>query len=94
MAYVLAIHKVEDYARWKSGFDEAVAIRRAGGEKSYQIFRTVENPNNLVLLFEWDSLDNAQRYVQSKELQEAMRSTGVVGRPDIYFLEELEKGSL
>ena len=93
MPYVLAIHKVENYSRWKSGFDEAVAIRKAGGEKSYQIFRTVEDPNSLVLLFEWDSLDNARKYLQSKELQGAMQRTGVIGRPDIYLLEELEKGS-
>jgi len=94
MPYMLARHKVEDYAKWKSGFDKAVAMRKAGGEKSYQIFHTAEDPNDLVLLFEWDNLDNARKYMQSEELREAMQRGGVVGQPDICFLEEVEKGSL
>jgi len=54
-------------------FVGAVAMRKAGGEKSYQIFHTVEDPNNLVVLFEWDSLDNARKYLDSEELQAAMQ---------------------
>lgn len=91
--YVLARHKVEDYARWKAAFDEGVAMRKAGGEKSYRIFQTVEDPNNLVFLFEWDTLDNARKFLESEELQAAMQQSGVVDQPDTYFLEEVEQGA-
>jgi len=97
MPYGLQVRlKVEDYAKWKSDFDreDTIAMRKAGGEKSYQIFRTIDDPNTLVLLFEWDSLDNLQKYSQSEELRGLMQRSGVADPGDGYFLEELEKGSV
>jgi len=95
MPYVLVIrHKVEDYARWKTAFDEGIAMRKAGGEKSYRIFHTDDDPNNLVLLFEWDNLDNARKYLKSEILREAMQQAGVSKEVDISLLEEVEKESV
>ena len=48
MPYMLALHKVEDYAKWKSGFDEGVAIRKAAGSKGGYIFRNADDPNEIV----------------------------------------------
>jgi hypothetical protein len=39
-------------------------------------------------MFEWDSLENAQKYAQSPELKAAMERAGVEGPPDISFLNE------
>jgi len=95
MPYVLVVrHKVEDYAKWKTAFDEGIAMRKAGGEKSYQIFHTNDDSNDLVLLFEWDNLDNARKFMQSEELREVMQRAGVSKEVDISFLEEVEKGSV
>lgn len=94
MAYLLIWHKVKDYTAWKSNFDNAAEMRKAGGEKSYQILHPDDDPNNLVLLFEWDNLDNARNYVAAPELKEAMQQAGVVEEPEIYFLEEVARGSV
>lgn len=95
MPYMLTVqHKVEDYAKFKSAFEEGIAMRKAGGEKSYQIFHTADDPNDLVLLFEWDNLDNVRKYAQSRKLREAMQQAGVSSKPEMYFLEEVEKGSV
>lgn len=92
MPYVLTVrHKVEDYTRFKSTFDSGIAIRKAGGEKSYQIFRTVDDPNDLVLLFEWDNLDNFQKYSQSEELREAQQQAGVIGQLNFSSLRKSTK---
>ena len=93
MAYGLFILKVEDYAKWKTDWDSSIDLRKAGGQKSYQVFQPVDDPNNVVLLIEWDSLDNMRKFMQSKELQEALRRSGVIGEPGLYFLEQVEKGS-
>ena len=74
MPHVLIRHKVEDYTKWKAVFDAHKAMRKAGGEKTYHIFHAASDPNNLVLLFEWNSLDNARRFLESQELRQAMRS--------------------
>lgn len=97
MVYAMNVGlKVEDYARWKAEFDGeyACGARKAGGEKSYRIFRTIEDPNTLVLFFEWDSLDNLQEYAQSEILKELLQRSGVIESGDSYALEELDKGTL
>jgi hypothetical protein len=43
----------------------------------------------LFVLFEWDSIENAQKFVRSDETKEAMQNAGVVGMPAIYFVEEV-----
>ena len=98
MPYMLVRHKVDDYAKWKPVFDDHGDFRKANGEKSYQIFRPKgdpnDEPNNLIILFEWDSLDNAKKFAQSESLWEAMKKAGVIGQPHIHFLEEIEKGAV
>ena len=96
MPFVLVtLHKVEDYARWKTEFESGSGIdmRKEAGEKAYQIFHTDDDSNNLAILFEWDSLDNARKFMESNELREKMQKGGVIGEPEIRFLEEVEKGS-
>lgn len=95
MPYILARIKVEDYTKWKSGFGspESAATRKANGAKSYQIFCTEDDPNHLVVLIEWDTLDNARKYYQSDKFREAQKNAGVTGPPEMYFLKEVEKGS-
>jgi quinol monooxygenase YgiN len=87
--------RVEDYARWKEAFDGAktIAARKAGGETSYQVFRTVEDPNTLVLLFTWDSLEKLQQYAQSPTLRELMQQSGVIDPGESLTLEKLDEGS-
>lgn len=94
MAHLLIRHKVEDYAAWKATFDALVKTRRASGEKSWQIWHPDADPNNLVLLFEWDSLENARAFMANPDLKAAMEEAGVIEPPEAYFLEEYDRGTL
>ena len=91
MPYVLIRHKVEDYAKWKTIFDEHGATRGAAGCKGGQLLRNADDPNELVILFEWDDLDKARQFGQSDDLRETMERAGVADRPDVYFLDEIER---
>jgi heme-degrading monooxygenase HmoA len=90
---IVTQHKVEDYDKWKTEFNSGIDMRKEAGEKAYQIFHTDDDPNNLAILFEWDNLDNARKFMESNELREKMQKGGVIGKPEIHFLEEVEKGS-
>lgn len=94
MAYLFIRNKVKDYTAWKATFDAFIETRRAGGEKSYQIYHPDDDPNNLLLLFEWDSLANARAFMANPELKEAMGEAGVIEAPEAYFLEEYERGTV
>jgi hypothetical protein len=91
MPFLLIRHKVEDFARWKPIFDEHGAARKAGGSKGGWLFRSADDPNELIILLEWDNLTNGRRFTQSEDLRKAMQRAGVADRPDVYFLEEVER---
>ena len=90
MPYVIVKYKVADYASWKPIFDADGANRQVGGCKGGQLFRSADDPNEVVMLFEWD-LEKARQYSQREEVRAKMREAGVLGSPDVYFLEEIEE---
>ena len=90
MPYLLVRHKVADYAKWKPFFDQHRATRQASGSQGGRLLRNANDPNELVILFEWDDLEKARQFSQSNDLREIMQRAGVVDQPDIYFLEEVE----
>lgn len=94
MTSVLVRHKVKDYEKWKIVFDEHSNFRKENGSKGGHLFRNANDPNETVIIFEWDNLENAKKFVQSENLKEAMKKAGVTGKPTIYFLEEIEKLSV
>lgn len=94
MAHVLVKHIVNDYAGWKKVFDNFSDFRKQSGEKSFQIFHPGDNPNNLTLLFEWDTEQNAETFLGSTELKTAMQNAGVTEEPNIQILNQLDKGAL
>ena len=91
-SYLLVRHKVKDYHSWKNVFDSFIDIRRKSGEKSFQIFCPETEPNNLYLLFAWDNLENAKKFMQSTELRNTMMKAEVLEAPEILFLEEIASG--
>jgi heme-degrading monooxygenase HmoA len=93
MASVVIRHKVADYATWKPLYDGGAATRRANGSNGSRLFRNATDPNEILVVFEWDDLDRARLFIQSDELREGMARAGVVGQPDVWFLEETDKSS-
>jgi hypothetical protein len=88
MIHVIVRHKVADYGRWKEGFDAHLGARKAGGELGYRLFTSVEDPRDITIVMDWDGLDNARKFAASADLKQAMQKAGVVGEPEIRFLED------
>jgi hypothetical protein len=93
MTKVFIRHKVRDYAKWKKTFDGFLAQRKVGGELSYSIGHVPNEPNNLCLIFDWDSVDNANAFLLSEELRAAMKESTVAELPDIFISETIEEGA-
>ena len=93
MPYLLVRHTVKDYAKWKPFFDEHQLTRKKSGSKGGHIYRNSQNPNEIIVVFEWDTLDNARKFAESADLREQMEKAGVIGKPDVYFLEHVESFS-
>ena len=91
MPYLLIRHKVMDYEQWKSAFDAHCVTRQANGSRGGQLFRSADDPNELILLLEWDVMEKARQFAQSEDLRAVMQQAGVVERPTIYFLKDGEQ---
>ncbi len=94
MTYLTIQHKVRDYKTWKETFDNFENTRKSGGEKSFHIMNMEDDPNNLYVMFEWESREKANSFLESSELKTAMENAGVVEKPKITFLKHLDKGKL
>ena len=91
MTYVLVMHKVEDYDKWKSLYDENGAMRKAYGSKGASVFRQANDPNSLVIITEWENIEKGKVFAESEDLKTTMQKAGVIDQPAIYYLEEIEK---
>lgn len=88
MPYVLVRHKVQDFAKWKPIFDADAAVRTGAGLRDHLVLRNADDPTEVVAVFETDDIAAARDFAVRPELREVMEKAGVVGRPDMVFLED------
>ena len=90
MVHVTVCHRVEDYGKWKQKFDEDSAVRKANGCQGGKLYQGAGEPNLVSIAFEWDTLENLQKFLHSDELKRKMEDAGVVGAPEVHILEKVE----
>ena len=91
MSYLLERHKVRDYDKWMAAFDEDTDNRAASGSRGARIFRSADDPSEVMVLFEWESLELARLRIESEAVSQKFEEAGVAGgmeRTEFYFLEE------
>jgi heme-degrading monooxygenase HmoA len=93
MLAMLIRHKVADERAWQPVFDENRMARRANGCRQEHLFRNADDPNELVILLEWDDLERARLYADSDDLHLVLRRSGVIGEPEIWFLDDAGRAS-
>lgn len=91
MAVLTVRHTVGDYAAWKAGYDNHGASRKEHGAIRDQVLRSIDHPNDLVVLIEFGTLADAKAFANDPALKEAMSASGVVGMPDISFRERADE---
>ena len=93
MPWIFVRHKVADYAKWKPEFDQHGDTRKAIGSKGGYLFCNIDDPNEVVMFIEVDDLEKAREFIQSEDLREAMQRSGVADKPDVYFLDLVDRPS-
>ncbi|MTK64832.1 MAG: cyclase [Methanobacterium sp.] len=89
MIYLMAIQKVEDFNEWKKVFDEHSKKRETMGSKGAEILSVSNHPNEIVVITKWEDLDAAKKFSSSTDLKNVMKRAGVVGFPELRFLDEI-----
>lgn len=91
--HVLIIHEVRDYAHWKRVFDSASTLRKAAGERSYQVLRDAAASNLIVHFSVWTSHADARGFFESPRLEQIRKDAGVAA-PRFLYLQPIETGVL
>jgi hypothetical protein len=86
MGYLLVRHKVKEFQEWKRVFDSHKDAQRRAGLKIEKVMRNLYEPEEVFLLFEVTDLAKARGFVFSSEVPDAKAQSGIVDKPDIYFM--------
>ena len=86
MPFMLIRSKVRDFKTWKTAYDSHQAVRANAGLTEKYLLHGADNANEIVILFEVQDLNRAKAFAASADLRERMQESGVVDKPDIYFL--------
>lgn len=85
--------KVENYERWKEGYDASIEQRKAAGEISFQVFRNVDDPNTVTVLSVQKSAEQVQAFMDSPDLEERMEAAGITEMGQMLIMEEMDSGT-
>jgi heme-degrading monooxygenase HmoA len=80
-------HKVADFDKWKVVFEEVEPFRQKLGSSGSHVFRNYSNPNEVLVITDWDNKEQGMKFGDSPELKEAMQRAGVISAPEITFSE-------
>jgi hypothetical protein len=84
-APVIAViaHPVADFDTWRAAYDKLLPLRQAAGLIDAQVLRAPNDPNMVILVHEFETLEGAQALFASPELKKEMQSAGVTAPPTI-----------
>jgi hypothetical protein len=90
MAKAIVQHHVADYDTWFLVFTEHQAVRQQHGATGHSVNRSVADPNTLVIVNEFATLEGALAFTQDPSLPAAMERGGVDGAPQVWIVEEAD----
>ena len=90
MTRVIVQHHVADYDRWYPVFVEHGAVRRQHGATGHVVHRELGDPNSVLVVNEFATLDGARAFTTDPSLPEAMSRAGVDGPPQVWIVDEAD----
>ena len=87
MAMSLVLHRVADYGAWRQVYDSVADLQKAGGVTAESVHRAAGDPDNVLVIHEFETVDEARTFFGNPDLQAAMQRAGVQGPPRIEFNE-------
>jgi len=86
MLVMLCRNRVADFAKWRAVFASHASAHREAGLRLMNLWRGVEEANNVFFLFEVTSLDKARAFISDPAAAEAGKASGVLDG-EYHFLE-------
>ena len=82
----LTIHlKVKDFNAWRTSYNGNEKNCVSAGITNGRVFRSADDPNDVVLLQDVADVSKARTWLGSPEMKTMMEKSGVLGSPSIRF---------
>jgi len=90
VALLIINHVVGNYETFKEVFLDDEERRRRLGSKGARVYRIAGEPNNIRVVLEFDTVEQAHEHAEGLELHEAIKwATGNVSMPRFEVLEHI-----
>ncbi len=80
---------VHDFDSWKPVMDNYAEMRREAGSLSTRIFRSVDEPNEVGVIVEWESLEKARDFYDSLDQLAGMEKGGVLETSEMLYSDSV-----
>jgi heme-degrading monooxygenase HmoA len=71
------LHRVADYDAWRRAYDRVPDVQRERGVTGQAVYRAEGDPNNVLVMQEFRSSQEAHSFVENPQFREVMQYAGV-----------------
>ncbi len=82
---------IEDYDKWKANFEKNSGLRKTYGSRGAIAFTSSENSNEVTVIIKALNKQSMAKIRESGEFKQAMKDGGVVGEPNVTFLQYVKE---
>lgn len=87
-------HPIGDFEAWKDAFDSDPLKRAESGVSRYQIWRSIEPADHVMIDLEFADADDARSMRERlRELWGHAQGRGLIGDQQVWLVEDYEAGS-
>lgn len=81
-----ATFRVQDFDRWKAGFEANEGLRKRASIVGHHINRAEDDPNLVSVYLALTDLDEGKAFTTSDELKSVMKDVGVISPPEFRWM--------
>ena len=87
-------HPVPSYEGWKAAFDSDPVGRERSGVRRYQILRSLDDPNFIMIDLEFDTKSEADALLAAMREVWSRVQGSIMSNPQAYIVEQVESKEL
>ncbi len=87
-------HPVPSYEGWKAAFDSDPVGRERSGVRRYQILRSLDDPNYVMIDLEFDTKSEAEALLAAMRQVWIRVQGSIMSDPQAYIVEQVESKEL
>jgi hypothetical protein len=82
--------EVVQFSEWIKTYDGFAPARKGAGITESTLWQSADDPNDVTIINEFPTIEQARAFATSGELRDAMRNSGLRGPPQVWFAAKVK----